>query len=234
MATAAGSPAPSTQIESDNTATTTASDAAYAWIATSPVWGWASKLGQRAVKRTVDLAKSSANYSQYVFSNNRDVYLSEPYNEKEWFDSIPKALRNDITFVLCMLKKFPSVERFLTGDIKKKVEISRDWNVLASASPEVKNDPKVIKLAVAQNGRALKFASDDLQNNHEIVKLAVTQNGWNLKYAGDTAKIHPDVIASLCPDDLDSIITILSESEYTPQQQKIFWEIFVKKHPETL
>ena len=48
---------------------------------------------------------------------------------------------------------------------------------------------------MAQNGLALEYASDDLRNNPEIVKIAVAREGCALEYASDELRKDKDILA---------------------------------------
>ena len=46
----------------------------------------------RGINFTVEVTNSVLDYSAYYWRGQIDQYLAPPYNEKEWFDTIPKAL----------------------------------------------------------------------------------------------------------------------------------------------
>jgi len=84
----------------------------------SSAWEWTSSRGSAI---TANLSKGASNYSNYFWHNNTNQYLQAPYNEKIWFYSIPKALKNDFNFCMKLVQLFPEVEPFLTGTVKEKV-----------------------------------------------------------------------------------------------------------------
>jgi hypothetical protein len=65
---------------------------------------------------------------------------------------------------------------------------------LRYASPELQNDPEIVSLAVQKYGYALEHASPELQNNPEIVKLAVHKNGESLKYASQKIRNNREIV----------------------------------------
>ena len=65
--------------------------------------------------------------------------------------------------------------------------------------PAQKNNPTIVKLAVAQNGQALKHASNELKGDRTIVLAAVSQRGqaWRaLSYASPEMKRDREVVTA--------------------------------------
>jgi hypothetical protein len=54
---------------------------------------------------------------------------------------------------------------------------------LIYASTELKNDFKIIKKAIKNNGRVLQYLPEKFKNNFEIVLLSIKSNGWNIRFA---------------------------------------------------
>ncbi len=51
---------------------------------------------------------------------------------------------------------------------------------LQHLSPELQNDPEIVKLAIMQYANSLRYASPELQNDPEIVSLTVQKNNYAL------------------------------------------------------
>lgn len=82
--------------------------------------------------------------------------------------------------------------------------VTEDWNALASAPAEVRNDADVICAAMRESdGLALQFASDGLRGDREFLLGAAQEIGPAvLEYAADEVKADRDFIlevADFCP-----------------------------------
>ena len=75
-----------------------------------------------------------------------------------------------------------------------KLAVMQYDNSLRFASPELQNYPEIVSLAVHKNDYALEHASSELQNDPEIVKLAVQKNGESLKYASPSIKNNREIV----------------------------------------
>lgn len=77
-----------------------------------------------------------------------------------------------------LLKKY-TFQKFLLENKPKKI-IENNGLALKYASNELKNDKKIVLLAIKNNGNALKYASEELQKDPEIIKIA--KNNLNNKF----------------------------------------------------
>ena len=56
---------------------------------------------------------------------------------------------------------------------------------MVDPSPNLKNNEKIVTIAVKQSDCALMYVHDEMKNNKQVVIAAVTQDGHALKYASD-------------------------------------------------
>jgi hypothetical protein len=66
--------------------------------------------------------------------------------------------------------------------------------LLEHESPELRNDPEVVRTAVAQNGLALRYASLELRNDPGVVGVAVAQCSRALEHASPALQNDPGVV----------------------------------------
>ena len=71
---------------------------------------------------------------------------------------------------------------------------SRVLRLMRSASEELKRDPEVVKLALAQDGHALMYAADELKRDPEVVMVALEQNGNALEHAAVELQRDPELV----------------------------------------
>jgi hypothetical protein len=84
---------------------------------------------------------------------------------------------------------------FLESD-RKTVIAAAIVNVdeLEYASNRLKNNNKIVKMAVNSNGSGLKYAAKKFNNNRKIIMTAVTTNGDALKYASNRLRADRDIV----------------------------------------
>jgi len=66
---------------------------------------------------------------------------------------------------------------------------------LEYASDNLRNDPDIVKCAVAEAGLALQYASDELRNSTDIVKTAVDKDWRALQFASDRLRNDCDMVS---------------------------------------
>lgn len=71
---------------------------------------------------------------------------------------------------------------------------SLGYDVLRFASPALKNNYKIVSIAVKRWGCALQYASERLRNNKRIVMFAVREHGVALEYASDRLRNDKEVV----------------------------------------
>ena len=72
--------------------------------------------------------------------------------------------------------------------------MEEDGLALKYASDTLKNNSRIVRLAVHNNGLALRYASNKLRDNQDIVEWAVKQNGRSIKYASTRLKKNKDIL----------------------------------------
>mmetsp|Transcript_32981 Transcript_32981/g.60399 ORF Transcript_32981/g.60399 Transcript_32981/m.60399 type:complete len:256 (-) Transcript_32981:317-1084(-) len=72
--------------------------------------------------------------------------------------------------------------------------VLNNWEALALAAVELRQDREIVLAAVAQNGKALGYAASELQRDREIVLAAVSQNGEALACAASELKCDREIV----------------------------------------
>ena len=75
--------------------------------------------------------------------------------------------------------------------------VTQQGGELEYASPEMRQNEKVVMAAVKQSGHALEFASIACQNDKEIVMLAIANShGVALRFASDQLRNDMEVVVA--------------------------------------
>lgn len=108
------------------------------------------------------------------------------------FENLSEDLRNNIDVVretsLCnrWQLKFAGKRAYVKL-------IKEDPGLLKFASEQLKDDKKVVLLAVKGNGMALKFASDTLKDDEEVVMTAILENSFAIHRASIRLQNDPTI-----------------------------------------
>lgn len=91
----------------------------------------------------------------------------------------------------------PMASEALRADKKIVLEALKSDNegILESVSPELRDDPEVVIVAVRSHGYNLRFASDRLRSDPSIVRAAVKSYGWALEYAAQNCQSDRSIVS---------------------------------------
>ena len=101
---------------------------------------------------------------------------------------LPLTLRNNFIAVFAAVSQNPHALEFASSDMKDNkrivaIAVKQCGMVLRFASDGCKNDPDIVLLAINQNSNAFQFASDEQKSNIKIVRKAVSITGWSILHA---------------------------------------------------
>ena len=105
-----------------------------------------------------DLTNIEKDYSIYVSQKKFTHYLKEPYNDRAYFEGIPKSLKNDVRFLVEIVEKFPEVRGYLNELQIEKLKVVNGEMSLEVASEEVKDDYWCVKAAIKHTVSNYSFA----------------------------------------------------------------------------
>ena len=83
--------------------------------------------------------------------------------------------------------------------------VKKSGNLLYTLSSELRNNKRIVKAAVMQNGLSLQHASEALKADKTIVIAAVKQNGLSLKHASEALKADKTIVESAMNQDSMSL-----------------------------
>ncbi|EFC41271.1 hypothetical protein NAEGRDRAFT_80791 [Naegleria gruberi] len=166
-------------------------------------------LVMRAIMRKI-YNPSLKDYGQLRSVEGFEKYLNDIANEKGKLSGIMhnKYGEEDIAFVLDLFNRgeFSVKEwtdtRYLDQILKNYgsnpdvlTEIVKVYGKgLQYASVELKNNKKIVNLAINQNPDALEFASQELKGDLRVVTRAITRKGTSLNYASKEIKDNKEIV----------------------------------------
>lgn len=141
-------------------------------------------------------------FTEDCFRKDKELVLEAGRQNKSAFRGASKSLDEDKDFIMRRVSIDPKsliyVDKFL-DDIDVAIAAAQVDGCMALQISPLSNNPKVVMVAVKQNGLALKHSGKVVKSNEDIVLEAVKQNPEALKYADESLTENPVFMRKVNP-----------------------------------